>query len=69
MVEFYHAIRESLTAFQPLLSQSINNQDRKKILDALGQAASDYRNQIYNSGFWGKKTNPFHGRFKAIYSC
>lgn len=55
MVEFYHAIRENLTAFQPLLTQSINNHDRKKILDALGQAASDYRNQIYNSGFWGKK--------------
>ena len=55
MVEFYHAVRENLTAFQPLLSQPINNQDRKKILDALGQAASDYRIQIYNSGFWGKK--------------
>ena len=55
MVDFYHAIRENLTAFQPLLSKSITNQDRKKILDALGQAASDYRNQVYNSGFWGKK--------------
>ena len=55
MVEFYHAIRENLIAFQPLLSEPINNQDRKKILDALGQAASEYRHQIYNSGFWGKK--------------
>lgn len=55
MVEFYHSIRENLLAFQPLLSQSINNQDRKKILDALGQAASEYRYQVYNSGFWGKK--------------
>lgn len=55
MVEFYHAIRENLIAFQPLLSKSINNQDRKKMMDTLGQAASDYRIQIYNSGFWGKK--------------
>jgi hypothetical protein len=55
MVEFYHEIRENLIAFQPLLSKEINNQDRKKILDSLGKAASDYRNQIYNSGFWGKK--------------
>jgi hypothetical protein len=55
MVEFYHAIRENLIAFQPLLSSSINNQDRKKILDNLGIAASEYRYQIYNSGFWGKK--------------
>lgn len=55
MVEFYHAIRENLIAFQPILSEPITNKDRKKIVDALGQAASEYRNQIYNSGFWGKK--------------
>jgi len=55
MVEFYHAIRENLLAFQPHLSSSIDNENRKKILDALGTAASDYRYQIYNSGFWGKK--------------
>ncbi|MEK8179809.1 hypothetical protein WMW71_05605 [Flavobacterium buctense] len=55
MVEFYHAIRENLIAFQPLLSQSINDKNRKQILDALGQAASEYRYQVYNSGFWGKK--------------
>jgi hypothetical protein len=24
-------------------------------MDALGQAASDYRNHVYQSGFWGKK--------------
>jgi hypothetical protein len=55
MVEFYHAIRENLIAFQPLLSGKISNEDRKKILDSLGQAASEYRFQVYNSGFWGKK--------------
>ncbi|WP_321540399.1 hypothetical protein [Flavobacterium piscinae] len=55
MVEFYHAIRENLLAFQPQLSSSIDNENRKKIVDALGKATSDYRHQIYNSGFWGKK--------------
>ena len=55
MVEFYHSIRENLLAFQPLLSEPINNTDRKKILDSLGIAASEYRYQVYNSGFWGKK--------------
>lgn len=55
MVEFYHAIRESLVEFKPLLADSINNQDRKKILDALGTAASEYRQHVYQSGFWGKK--------------
>jgi hypothetical protein len=55
MVEFYHAIRENLLQFKPLLDKPVNNRDRKKIMDALGQAASDYRFQVYNSGFWGKK--------------
>ena len=55
MVEFYHAVRENLIQFKPLLEGSINNQERKKIMDALGKAASEYRFQVYNSGFWGKK--------------
>lgn len=55
MVEFYHAIRENLLEFKPLLDAPINNQDRKRIMDALGHAASEYRFQVYNSGFWGKK--------------
>jgi hypothetical protein len=55
MVEFYHAIRECLLSQKHLLSSSISNEDRKKILDSLGQAASEYRFHVYNSGFWGKK--------------
>ena len=55
MVEFYHAIRENLIEFKPLLTASIDNKNRKKIIDALGTASSEYRFQVYNSGFWGKK--------------
>jgi hypothetical protein len=55
MVEFYHAIRECLLSQQHVLSGSISNEDRKRILDSLGQAASEYRFHVYNSGFWGKK--------------
>lgn len=55
MVEFYHAIRECLLSQKHVLSSSISNEDRKKILDSLGQAASEYRFHVYNSGFWGKK--------------
>lgn len=56
MVVFYNSIRENLIHFTPLLDASINNQDRKKIMDALGEAASEYRYTIYNSGFEGKKS-------------
>jgi len=55
MVEFYHNIRENLLKYNDLVNAPINNKDRKIIMDALGQAASDYRQQIYYSGFWGKK--------------
>ena len=55
MVEFYHEVRECLVENEHLLSGNIDDVTRKAILDRLGKAASDYRYQIYNSGFWGKK--------------
>lgn len=55
MVEFYHAIRETLVAHQEALKGKMNDEQRKNIMDALGKAASDYRNHIYQNGFWGKK--------------
>ena len=55
MVGFYHGIRECLLANENLLSGKINDQDRKKVLDQLGEAASEYRLQVYQSGFWGQK--------------
>jgi len=55
LIEFYHSVRETLDTHQGLLSGNISDADRKAILDQLGKAASDYRSQIYKSGFWGKK--------------
>lgn len=55
MVEFYHAIRETLEANHSQLSGNINDTNRKEIMDTLGKAASDYRMHIYQNGFWGKK--------------
>ncbi len=55
LIEFYHSVRETLQEFSPLLSKSMSNKDRKAIVDRIGKAASDYRQQIYQNGFWGKK--------------
>ncbi len=55
MVEFYHEVRECLVENHHLLSGKIDDKSRKNILDRLGKAASEYRFQVYNSGFWGKK--------------
>jgi hypothetical protein len=69
MVGFYHATRECLLANQGLLSEKINDHERKKILDQLGEAASEYRLHVYKSGFWGqKRTVSMDGlkRFTAV---
>jgi hypothetical protein len=52
---FYHALKGTLTEFSPLLTNNISDSNRKAILDRLGRAASDYRQQIYNDGFKGSK--------------
>lgn len=55
LIEFYHSVRETLQEFSPMLLKSLSDKDRKAILDRIGKAASDYRLQIYQNGFWGKK--------------
>jgi len=55
MVEFYHEVRECLVENQHLLSGKIDDTSRRNILDRLGKAASDYRLQVYSSGFWVRK--------------
>ncbi|WP_310557940.1 hypothetical protein [Flavobacterium sp.] len=66
MVEFYHEVRNCLLENQHLLSGKIDDQSRRKILDRLGKAASDYRFQVYNSGFWGKKRTHSMAGLKAF---
>lgn len=55
LVDFYKKIREGFQENLALLEGNINNEDRKKILDVFGEAASEYRNHVYQKGFWGKK--------------
>jgi hypothetical protein len=56
---FFNSIQNILLTHTYLLSGSINNQERKSVLDGLGLAASDYREQIYNHGFSNKKDTIF----------
>ena len=56
LVTFFDAISTTFNENQHLLSGRINDTDRKMILDALGNAGSAYRNQIYNAAFSGRKS-------------
>jgi len=53
---FFIRILQTFDQHQSLLADKINDVDRKIVLDALGQASSDYRQQIYDQSFSGKKT-------------
>ncbi|MFC1936715.1 hypothetical protein ACFLYP_03515 [Chloroflexota bacterium] len=43
-----------LSQFSPNLSASFSNEERRTVMDALGQAGSDYRWNIYQQGFSGE---------------
>ena len=55
LVTFFNAIHTTFIDNQQLLSERINDTDRKNILDALGTAGSNYRDQIYKAAFSGRK--------------
>lgn len=53
LAQFFQATHGALNANKSLLSGAISDADRKVVLDALGEAASTYRWEIYNNGFSG----------------
>lgn len=56
LASFFGQISDTFKSHENLLSGPISDAARKFITDALGQAGSDYRCQIYENGFSGKKT-------------
>lgn len=55
LIVAYKRIREAFESNQSLLDGPISDADRKRLLDEIGQAASDYRQHIYRRTFWGEK--------------
>lgn len=55
LYDFYLKINSTLDKYSPLLTASVSNQNRREIIDQLGSAASEYRQQIYAEGFKGEK--------------
>ncbi|RMG75959.1 MAG: hypothetical protein D6722_00145 [Bacteroidetes bacterium] len=51
MATFFAGIRDALVQHRHLLDSAISDQDRKRVLDALGLAGSAYREQIYEQAF------------------
>ena len=55
LAAFYKTTHETLNKYKAILTSKINDSDRKSVMDGLGQAASNYRSQIYKNGFSGNK--------------
>ncbi len=54
--DFFNTVLETFENNKNLLSGLISGTDKKSILDSLGKAGSDYRTQIYEHAFSGRKT-------------
>jgi hypothetical protein len=55
LIELYKGIFNTFEKYQNLLSNKINDDNRKLIVDSLGQKVSSYRNKIYENRISGKK--------------
>lgn len=53
LAAFYHAIAGVLAEHKSLLDGAINDQDRRTVLDGLGEAGEKYRNTIYSAPYSG----------------
>lgn len=55
LVTFYKAVFKTFKIHENLLSSSFKDEERKQVLDGLGQPASTFRNAIYKHAFSGRK--------------
>ena len=63
---FFIEILTQLNKHESILANPITQQDRQSVVDALGQAGSSYRNQIYNNGFSSKTADISTADLKAF---
>ena len=55
LYELFHQIKDVFESNKKLLNGSVSDQERKEILDQLGNAASLFRTNIYKNNFSGDK--------------
>lgn len=66
LIIFFKKVHTIFDEHGSLLGKELTNAERKKILDGLGEAASDYRAHIYKQTFWGEKRTISYRRLKAF---
>jgi hypothetical protein len=66
LIVFFKKIQSTFEDNKHLLQDSINDAQRKEIMDSLGQAGSDYREHIYKQAFWGVKRTVSYRRLRSF---
>ncbi len=59
-------VHEILRRFQPILGGSFDDEQRRSIMDLLGEAGSDYRWNLYRRGFSGERAETPVGEIVAL---
>ncbi len=59
LVQFFKSVVLTLDTHKNSLDSTFSDHERLQIMDGLGMAGSDYREQIYNSGYSGRKNYCF----------
>ncbi len=57
LVQFFKSVVLTLDTHKNSLEGTFSDHERLQIMDGLGMAGSDYREQIYNSGYSGRKAS------------
>ena len=68
LYDFFNKVLETFENNKDLLENSINDRNKKQILDALGLAGSHFRMHIYNHAFSGRKSSLSVTRLKEFIS-
>ena len=66
ILQFFDKVLATFEKNKGLLSSSINNTNKKIILDSLGEAGSEFRVQVYNHAFSGRKTKLSFDKLKRF---
>ena len=56
LLDCFHRIKQTLEDHPSSASDGMSNGERRRILDGLGRASSDYRQKIYSDNFSGSKS-------------
>lgn len=56
LVQFFNGVVETFEENKDILTRKVSDKDRKKVLDGLGRAGSDFRTGIYDLGFSSEKS-------------